>query len=121
MKMSSVIRQRVNLKTGVSRKQNTPNFLKNENFLLLIRIHTCAYQGVRNVCFSENLLCFVFLKHSFRDPPFSLITDEVSFYNVFSTCLCSLSTSQLSFFVGKLFEKNDDPLSKIQFPCSSFF
>ena len=26
---------------------------------------TCAYQGVRNVCFSENLACFVFLKHSF--------------------------------------------------------
>ena len=26
---------------------------------------TCAYQGVRNVCFSEILVCFPFLKHPF--------------------------------------------------------
>ena len=32
--------------------------------------------GVRNVRFSENLACFVFLKHSFWDLPFCLI-DEV--------------------------------------------
>ena len=25
----------------------------------------CAYQGVRNVCFSEILACFAFLKHPF--------------------------------------------------------
>ena len=25
----------------------------------------CAYQGVRNVCFSEILTCFAFLKHPF--------------------------------------------------------
>ena len=30
----------------------------------LIRIRTCAYQGVRNISFSENLACF-FLKHPF--------------------------------------------------------
>ena len=35
-----------------------------------IRTCTCAYQDVRNVPFSENLACFVFLKHSFWDPPF---------------------------------------------------
>ena len=29
----------------------------------LIRTRTCAYQEVRNVCFSENLAGFVFLKH----------------------------------------------------------
>ena len=28
-------------------------------------IRTCAYQGVRNVCFSEILACFAFLKHTF--------------------------------------------------------
>ena len=39
----------------------------------LIRTRTCAYQGVRNVCFLENLACFVFLKHPFWDPPFCLI------------------------------------------------
>ena len=43
----------------------------------LIRTRTCAYQGVRNVCFSENLTCFVFLKHPFWDSPFCLITDEL--------------------------------------------
>ena len=31
----------------------------------LVRKGTCAYQGLRNVCFSENLACFLFLKHSF--------------------------------------------------------
>ena len=38
-------------------------------------VRTCAYQGVRNVCFSESLACVVFLKHSFWDSPFWLITD----------------------------------------------
>ena len=31
-----------------------------------------------NVLFSENLACFVFLKHSFWDSPFCLITGELS-------------------------------------------
>ena len=43
----------------------------------LIHTHTCAYQGVRNVRFSKNLMCFVFLQHPFWDLPFRLITDEV--------------------------------------------
>ena len=43
----------------------------------LIRTSTCAYQGVRNVHFLENLACFVFLKHPFWDSPFCLITDEL--------------------------------------------
>ena len=44
----------------------------------LIRTRTCAYQGVRNVRFSENLACFVFLKHPFLDSPFCLITGDLS-------------------------------------------
>ena len=36
----------------------------------LIRTRTRAYQGVRNICFSENLVGFVFC----------LITDEILFY-----------------------------------------
>ena len=43
----------------------------------LIRTRTCAYQGVRNVRFSGNWACFVFLKYSFWDSPFCLITDEL--------------------------------------------
>ena len=54
-----------NLKTGVSRKQRTSNFLKTNISYPLIRTPTTAYQGVRNVHFLENLTCFVFLKHPF--------------------------------------------------------
>ena len=43
-----------------------------------IRTRTCAYQGVRNVRFSENLVCFVFLKNPFWDLSFCLITDDSS-------------------------------------------
>ena len=44
----------------------------------LIRIRARAYQRVRNVRFSENLACFVFLKHPFWDSPFCFITEEES-------------------------------------------
>ena len=43
----------------------------------LIRTGRCAYQGIRNVHFSRNLVCFFFLKHPFWDSPFCLITDEI--------------------------------------------
>ena len=36
----------------------------------LMRTRMCAYQRVRNVCFSENLTCSVSLKHPFWDSPF---------------------------------------------------
>ena len=39
--------------------------------------HMCAYQGVRNVRFSENVARFVFLKHPFWDSLFCLVTDEL--------------------------------------------
>ena len=58
-KKSSVIRQRANLETGVTRKQNTPNFPRNGYFLTFLT--TYAHQWVSNVRFSENLACFVFL------------------------------------------------------------
>ena len=62
----------MNLITGVSRKQSMQNFPKNKHFLP----PWYAHQGVRNVRFSGNLACFVFMKHSFWDSPFCLITDE---------------------------------------------
>ena len=43
----------------------------------ILESRTCASQGTRNVCFPENLACFVFLKHPFRDFPFCLITDNL--------------------------------------------
>ena len=39
----------------------------------MICTRTCAYQGVRKVCFSENLPWFVFLEHPFWDSPFFCI------------------------------------------------
>ena len=45
-------------------------FRKTNIFYPLIRTLT------RNVCFSENLACFIFLKHPFWDSPFCLITDD---------------------------------------------
>ena len=63
-----VIRQKANLKTGVSRKQSTSNFPKKRTFL------TPWYVNVRkNVRFSENMVCFVFLKHRFAIRPFALL------------------------------------------------
>ena len=46
----------------------------------LIRTSTCTYQVVRNVRFSENLTCFVFLKHPLWDSPLCLITDDLSLF-----------------------------------------
>ena len=34
-------------------------------------------RGLEMFVLSENLTCFVFLKHPFRDSPFCLITDEI--------------------------------------------
>ena len=44
------------LKRLLQESKSTPNFPKNEHFLL-----PCAYQGVRNVRFSENVAYFIFL------------------------------------------------------------
>ena len=43
----------------------------------VICTRTCAYQEVRNVRFSENLTCFVFLKHPLCVLPFCPITDDI--------------------------------------------
>ena len=61
-------------------------FRKTNIAYLLIRTRTCAYQGVINVCFSEILACFAFLKHTFWDSHFCLITDVLS-DSVFQTVL----------------------------------
>ena len=43
----------------------------------LKRTQARAYKAVRNVRFSENLTCFVFLWHKFWDLPFSLTTGDL--------------------------------------------
>ena len=74
---SSVKRQKGESQNGCSGKQSTPNFPKNEHFLPL-DTHV-RFRGLRNVRSSENLACFVFLKHPFWNSPFCLITDEIQF------------------------------------------
>ena len=54
----------------ISRKMNI--------YYLLICTRTCVYQGVRNIRFSKNLMCFVFLQHPFLDSPFCRIIDELN-------------------------------------------
>ena len=61
-------------------------FLPDKNFVDKIfpptkfsssRKKLATYQGVRNVCFPENLACFLFLKHPFWDSLFCLITADI--------------------------------------------
>ena len=57
-------RKRANLKTEVTKKLSTSNLRKNEySYPARMRtyVRTRAYQGVKNICFSEYLACFVFL------------------------------------------------------------
>ena len=54
------------------------NFWKTNISYPLKRTCTCAYQEVRNVCFSVIVAYFAFLKHSFWDLPFCLIIDDLS-------------------------------------------
>ena len=67
----------------------------------LIRTSTCVYQWVRNVRFSENLACFVFLKHPFSDSPFYLIIDENALgFFLNPTAMFSFCTSMFSGGIG---------------------
>ena len=76
---SLVIRQKGESQNGFFKKIARQIFRKTIISYPLIRTCTCAYQGVRNVCFSENA-CFVFLKYPFWDLPFCLITEEFQFF-----------------------------------------
>ena len=50
----------VNLKTGISRKQSTPNFPKNEHFLLLDMHKLCVSGGKKCSFFGKfGVLCFL--------------------------------------------------------------
>ena len=57
---SSVIGQKGESQNGCFKKTKHVKFPEKRTFLT-----PCLYQGVRNVRFSENLTCFVFLKHPF--------------------------------------------------------
>ena len=65
---------------GCFKKTNHVKFSKKTRIFLTpwyAHVLTCAYQGVKNVRFSENSTCFVFLKPPFWDSLFCLITDKL--------------------------------------------
>ena len=63
---------------GVTRKQRNTKFSEKLTFLTS---WSCVYQGVRNVCFSENLASYVFLQHRFWDSPFYCQRTEAANYH----------------------------------------
>ena len=74
---SSVIRQKGDFKTGISRKQSTPNFPKKPNISYPWYAHVrVRILGCEMLAFSK-IACFVFLKHPFWYWSFCLITDEL--------------------------------------------
>ena len=50
-----------------------------KTIMSVIRTRSCAHQGVRKGCFSENLACFVFLKYPFWDEKSLLDEKKVLF------------------------------------------
>ena len=104
---SSVIKQKGESQNECSKKTKHAKFPKNDYFLSHF-LRSCAYQGVKNVRFSENLSCFVFLKYPFWDSPFCLITDELltlnNFHVLFIYFFCWLWTS--NGFNGKSSNRN---------------
>ena len=97
----------MNFKTGVSRKQSMPNFLKKQIFL------TPWYaQGVRNV-FSENLVSFVFLKHPLWNSPFCIITNLIMFWKV--TIFCNTSFELCPLFLHCIKYRNFTLFSGVEF------
>ena len=80
-----------NFKTGASRKKARQIFWKTNISYPLIRTRMCAYQGVRNVHFSENFACFFFLKHSFWDSHFCHFLEEIQYQKLKLLLLFSLT------------------------------
>ena len=61
---SSIVRQKGESQNGGNKKTKETKFSKKINISYpLIRTHTCVYQGVRNVSYSENL---EFIKNEWR-------------------------------------------------------
>ena len=61
----------------VLQESKSGQIFQKTNIYLAPDTHMCAYQGLRNVRFSENLAWFAFFKHPSWDSLFYLITDGV--------------------------------------------
>ena len=60
---SLTIRQKCEAQNGCFKETKHAKFSEKTNIFYPLMRTMCAYQGVRNVRFSENLGCFVFLQH----------------------------------------------------------
>ena len=91
----SVIRQKGESQNGGNKKANKKwTFVT--TWYAQVRTCTCAYQGVRNVRFSENLACFTFLLPPFWDSSFCLITIEIApNFTKHPICLILLNNTSL--------------------------
>ena len=94
--ITSVIRQKGESQNGCFKKTKHAKFSEKQIFLtawyehIRVRTRTYAYQGVRIVPFSENLACFVFLRHRFWDSPFCFIVDDNTISKVFRYILLQM-------------------------------
>ena len=71
---SSVIKQKGSTSKRVFQENKARQIFRKTNiFYPLIRTRACAYQGVKDVRFSENLACFVFLSTCSEIRPFALL------------------------------------------------
>ena len=80
------------------------NFRKTNISYPLIRTPTCAYQGVGNVRFSENLPCFVFLLPPFWNLLFCLISHEI-YLKLIIIVFCHIHLFTKKKVQGQLFYK----------------
>ena len=79
-------------------------FYEKQTFLTSWYTHVrVRMRGVRNIRFSENLTCFVFLKHPFWDSCFCLITDDLHIQQECSINLLGTNYVSTEFFSGPYF------------------
>ena len=79
----NLFKNQVHFKFSRNRTRSSRTNIENCVGIKVVLTIVCAYQEVKNVCFSKNLTSFVFLKHPFFDSAFYLITDacgEIHFW-----------------------------------------
>ena len=74
---SSVIRQKGESENAGNKKTKQAKFSLKQTFLTPWYAHVSVRMGGKNVCFTENLACFVSLLPTFWNSSICLITDEI--------------------------------------------
>ena len=101
---SSVMRQKGESQNGCFKKTKHVKFSEKRTFFTRWYAHdTSAYQGVKNVRFSEILTCFVFLKHPFWDSSYLPYYRRIVNCAIFQLFTMSLVILKIVFF-SKIFE-----------------